>query len=74
MNDERGGSGSGGVFGEEAGGQGGTGRLYNPYADLYGAADLKSLESVYQLPSAPEYLFPDEAAVQTSRERWVGSR
>jgi import inner membrane translocase subunit TIM23 len=68
MNDERGGSGSGGVFGEEAGGQGGTGRLYNPYADLYGAADLKSLESVYQLPSAPEYLFPDEAAVQ--RRNW----
>lgn len=63
MNDERRQAESGTVFGEE-----GTGRLYNPYAELYGAADLKSLESVYRLPSAPEYLFPDEAAVQ--RRNW----
>lgn len=62
--DDNQGSASGSVFG----GEGGTGRLYNPYAELYGAADLKSLESVYRLPSAPEYLFPDEAAVQ--RRNW----
>lgn len=62
MNDER--RESEAVFG---GGES-TGRLYNPYADLYGAADLKSLESVYTLPSAPEYLFPDEAVVQ--RRNW----
>ncbi|XP_024389263.1 mitochondrial import inner membrane translocase subunit TIM23-2 [Physcomitrium patens] len=65
MNDDRQDSQSGAVFGEEGQGQG---RLYNPYADLYGAADLKSLESVYRLPSAPEYLFPDEAVVQ--RRNW----
>jgi len=46
--------------------QQGSARLYNPYADLYGAAagDLKSLESVYRLPTKPEHLFPDEAAVE----------
>lgn len=65
MNEESHGSDSGSsVFG----GEGGSGRLYNPYAELYGAADLKSLESVYRLPAAPEYLFPDEAAVQ--RRNW----
>lgn len=63
MNDEQ--RASEAVFG--SGGEP-TGRLYNPYQDLYGAADLKSLESVYRLPSAPEYLFPDEAAVQ--RRNW----
>lgn len=67
MDDERRGGGSEAVFGDEAAAAA-TGRLYNPYADLYGAADLKSLGSVYQLPSAPEYLFPDEAAVQ--RRNW----
>ncbi len=48
------------VFGED------TARLYNPYADLYGAAagDLRSLESVYRLPTKPEHLFPEEAAVE----------
>jgi len=62
MNDERGASET--VLGEGES----TGRLYNPYADLYGAADLKSLETVYRLSSAPEYLFPDEAVVQ--RRNW----
>lgn len=65
MNSDRSSSESGTVFGDD-GSSGG--RLYNPYQDLYGAADLKSLESVYRLPSAPEYLFPDEAVVQ--RRNW----
>lgn len=48
-------------------GAGGGGRLYNPYADLYPTLDPKSLDnlsgSLYQLPSAPEYLFTEEATV-----------
>ncbi|CAM6117040.1 unnamed protein product [Calypogeia fissa] len=46
----------------------GSGRFYNPYADLYGASDLKSLENLYQLPATPEFLFTEEAAVQ--RRNW----
>lgn len=60
MNDERQASETESTLGGES-----TGRLYNPYADLYGAADLKALGSAYRLPSAPEYLFPDEAAVHS---------
>jgi import inner membrane translocase subunit TIM23 len=61
MKDENQSSQTGTVFSEDTGG---GGRLYNPYADLYGAADLKSIESVYRLPTKPEHLFPDEAAVE----------
>ncbi|KAL3680155.1 hypothetical protein R1sor_023111 [Riccia sorocarpa] len=49
-------------------GEGGSGRFYNPYADLYGPSDLKSLESLYRIPSTPEYLFTEEEAVQ--RRNW----
>eukprot|EP00850_Spirogloea_muscicola_P022994 SM000322S12511 [mRNA] locus=s322:21338:22615:- [translate_table: standard] len=43
-------------------------RLYNPYADLYGSMDPKSLQNAYALPSAPEFVFHEEAAVQ--RRNW----
>ncbi|KAL2612955.1 hypothetical protein R1flu_024647 [Riccia fluitans] len=49
-------------------GEGGSGRFYNPYADLYGPSDLKSLENLYRLPSTPEFLFTEEEAVQ--RRNW----
>ncbi|KAL2633163.1 hypothetical protein R1flu_004642 [Riccia fluitans] len=52
-------------------GEGGSRRFYNPYADLYGSSDLKSLENLYRLPSTPEFLFTEEEAVQ--RGNWSGN-
>ncbi|KAJ7547938.1 hypothetical protein O6H91_08G110600 [Diphasiastrum complanatum] len=40
------------------------GRYYNPYADLYGNIDQRSMDSLYRLPTAPEFLFTEEAAFQ----------
>ncbi|KAH9292414.1 hypothetical protein KI387_042404, partial [Taxus chinensis] len=40
-------------------------RLYNPYEDLHGPAfDVRPVKNLYQIPTAPEYLFPEEAARQ----------
>ncbi|KAH7442247.1 hypothetical protein KP509_03G078400 [Ceratopteris richardii] len=45
------------------------GRFYNPYAAYQGSAfDPKSVNKLYRLPSSPEFLFPEEAAVQ--RRNW----
>ncbi|KAI5058665.1 hypothetical protein GOP47_0026835 [Adiantum capillus-veneris] len=45
------------------------GRFYNPYAQYHGTAfDQKSVNKLYRLPSSPEFLFPEEAAVQ--RRNW----
>eukprot|EP00245_Coleochaete_scutata_P005592 TRINITY_DN19251_c0_g1_i1.p1 TRINITY_DN19251_c0_g1~~TRINITY_DN19251_c0_g1_i1.p1 ORF type:complete len:199 (-),score=41.35 TRINITY_DN19251_c0_g1_i1:415-990(-) len=44
------------------------GRLYNPYQDLHGALDSRSLDHLYRLPDAPEFLFQEEAHVQ--RRSW----
>lgn len=51
------------------GGQGHEGkRLYNPYGDLHGGIDYRPLRNLYELPTSPEFLFPEEAAVQ--RRSW----
>lgn len=40
-------------------------RLYNPYADLFpGGLNSDSLDNIYRLPNAPEFLFKEEAAIQ----------
>eukprot|EP00271_Cylindrocystis_brebissonii_P015637 TRINITY_DN38595_c0_g1_i1.p1 TRINITY_DN38595_c0_g1~~TRINITY_DN38595_c0_g1_i1.p1 ORF type:complete len:214 (+),score=36.48 TRINITY_DN38595_c0_g1_i1:232-873(+) len=41
-------------------------RLYNPYADLpsYNPYNQKAIESIYRLPTEPEFLFTEEAKVQ----------
>ncbi|CAI5525224.1 unnamed protein product [Closterium sp. Naga37s-1] len=41
-----------------------AGHLYNPYADLYPNLDARSIQGIYRLPDAPEFLFTEEAAVQ----------
>eukprot|EP00252_Welwitschia_mirabilis_P019351 TRINITY_DN4452_c0_g1_i1.p1 TRINITY_DN4452_c0_g1~~TRINITY_DN4452_c0_g1_i1.p1 ORF type:complete len:187 (-),score=20.95 TRINITY_DN4452_c0_g1_i1:19-579(-) len=43
-------------------------RVYNPYGDLQNAMDYRPLRSLYELPTSPEFLFPEEAAVQ--RRSW----
>eukprot|EP00252_Welwitschia_mirabilis_P019352 TRINITY_DN4452_c0_g2_i1.p1 TRINITY_DN4452_c0_g2~~TRINITY_DN4452_c0_g2_i1.p1 ORF type:complete len:192 (-),score=12.61 TRINITY_DN4452_c0_g2_i1:1038-1613(-) len=43
-------------------------RIYNPYGDLNGAIDYKPLRNLYELPTSPEFLFQEEAAVQ--RRSW----
>uniref|UniRef100_A0A0D6R648 Mitochondrial import inner membrane translocase subunit TIM23 n=1 Tax=Araucaria cunninghamii TaxID=56994 RepID=A0A0D6R648_ARACU len=52
------------------GGQGHEGRrLYNPYGDLYGGSiDYTPMRNIYELPTSPEFLFQEEAAVQ--RRSW----
>lgn len=48
---------------------GDDGRFHNPYADFHGTAfDPRSVNTLYRLPSSPEFLFPEEAAVQ--RRNW----
>lgn len=45
------------------------GRFYNPYAEYHGTTfDPRSVNKLYRLPSSPEFLFPEEAAVQ--RRNW----
>lgn len=45
------------------------GRFYNPYAEYQGTSfDPRSINKLYRLPSSPEFLFPEEAAVQ--RRNW----
>lgn len=44
-------------------------RFYNPYAEYHGTAfDPRSVNTLYRLPSSPEFLFPEEAAVH--RRNW----
>ena len=40
-----------------------SGRLYNPYADLYPNIDPRTIQGIYTLPDSPEYLFSEEATV-----------
>ncbi|KAH7430035.1 hypothetical protein KP509_09G079800 [Ceratopteris richardii] len=48
---------------------GDEGRFYNPYEQYRGTSfDPRSINKLYRLPSSPEYLFPEEAAVQ--RRNW----
>ncbi|MCO5550506.1 hypothetical protein L7F22_003993 [Adiantum nelumboides] len=45
------------------------GRFYNPYSQYHGTAfDPKAVNKLYRLPSSPEFLFPEEAAMQ--RRNW----
>lgn len=45
------------------------GRFYNPYTEYQGTSfDPRSINKLYRLPSSPEFLFPEEAAVQ--RRNW----
>ncbi|GLJ22207.1 hypothetical protein SUGI_0417370 [Cryptomeria japonica] len=40
-------------------------RLYNPYEDLHGPAfDIRPVKSLYQIPTTPEFLFQEEAALK----------
>ena len=41
-----------------------SGRLYNPYADLYAGMDAGKIDKLYRLPDSPEFLFTEEAAIQ----------
>lgn len=50
------------TLGDDKGGSE-SGRLYNPYGDLYPNLDSKSLQGLYKLPDKPEYLFKEEATV-----------
>lgn len=43
-------------------------RLYNPYGELHGAIDYRPIQNIYQIPTSPEFLFQEEAAVQ--RRSW----
>lgn len=43
-------------------------RLYNPYENLHGSFDYKPTPNIYQIPTTPEFLFQEEAAVQ--RRSW----
>lgn len=46
-----------------------NGRFYNPYSEYHGTTfDPRSVNKLYRLPSSPEFLFPEEAAVQ--RRNW----
>uniref|UniRef100_A0A0D6QZU5 Mitochondrial import inner membrane translocase subunit TIM23 n=1 Tax=Araucaria cunninghamii TaxID=56994 RepID=A0A0D6QZU5_ARACU len=54
---------------DQEGSSGGSGRrLYNPYENLHGSFDYSPVKNVYQVPTAPEFLFQEEAAVQ--RRSW----
>ena len=40
-------------------------RLYNPYEDLHGGAfDARPVKNLYQIPTTPEFLFQEEAALK----------
>jgi import inner membrane translocase subunit TIM23 len=60
--------GGGGGIGEE-GSADATSRIYKPFAQYRGSGfDPKSAELLYRLTSSPEFLFPEEEAVQ--RRNW----
>ncbi|GLJ53271.1 hypothetical protein SUGI_1135260 [Cryptomeria japonica] len=40
-------------------------RYYNPYEDLHGPAfDIRPVKNLYQIPTTPEFLFQEEAALK----------